>query len=141
MIITTVSEIKAPKEVSDRGEVIYFRDEGCGHGQPRLVQTQGTMPECASDIISGACLEGCHQVIQVHASCNECEPPVYIVRFADLVELAKQVFAGNMEHAWGWLREPHPLLDGKVPLELAKTKAGSELVSELLWKIEYGIPP
>ena len=51
--------------------------------------------------------------------------------------LAEDVF-GNPENANRWLREPLAILDGKAPLEVARTQAGVRLVEQLLAKIDWG---
>jgi len=39
-----------------------------------------------------------------------------------------------------WLQKAHPMLDGKTPLEIAKTPSGAQRVKELLIAIQYGHP-
>jgi putative toxin-antitoxin system antitoxin component (TIGR02293 family) len=39
-----------------------------------------------------------------------------------------------------FLATPHPLLEGREPLEVALTELGARRVEELLWKLFYGLP-
>jgi len=39
-----------------------------------------------------------------------------------------------------FLNTPHPLLDGRSPLDVAMTELGARRVEELLWKLFYGLP-
>jgi len=39
-----------------------------------------------------------------------------------------------------FLGTPHPLLEGRSPLDVAMTELGARRVEELLWKLFYGIP-
>jgi putative toxin-antitoxin system antitoxin component (TIGR02293 family) len=43
------------------------------------------------------------------------------------------------EHFESWLQTPKRTLGNKIPLELAKTKQGSEQVLNLLGRIEHGV--
>lgn len=46
---------------------------------------------------------------------------------------------GSAEKASRWLKRPNPTLDGLSPLEVLDTDLGSQLVDELLTRIEYGV--
>ncbi|WP_059414266.1 antitoxin Xre/MbcA/ParS toxin-binding domain-containing protein [Cupriavidus basilensis] len=39
-----------------------------------------------------------------------------------------------------FLNTPHPLLEGRTPLDVGMTELGARRVEELLWKLFYGIP-
>lgn len=39
-----------------------------------------------------------------------------------------------------FLATPHPLLEGRSPLDVAMTELGARRVEELLWKLFYGLP-
>jgi putative toxin-antitoxin system antitoxin component (TIGR02293 family) len=41
--------------------------------------------------------------------------------------------------ARAFLATPHPLLEGRAPLEVALTELGARRVEELLWKLFYGL--
>jgi len=58
---------------------------------------------------------------------------------ARIRKLAVQVWE-NEGDAEQFLSTPHPMLDGKTPLDLARTPEGSQRVTELLLKLEYGLP-
>ena len=46
---------------------------------------------------------------------------------------------GSRERALNWLRKPQLRLDGRTPLSLLKTDAGSRIVEELLIQIDEGM--
>ena len=52
-----------------------------------------------------------------------------------LAEMARDTFKTD-EEAAAWLRQPHPMLDGKTPLDCAKSD--SERVKDILNSIKYG---
>ena len=60
-----------------------------------------------------------------------------VVRLTRIQALAEDVF-GDDEKANCWLREKLGLLDGKSPLELARTESGARVVEQLLAKIDWG---
>jgi putative toxin-antitoxin system antitoxin component (TIGR02293 family) len=60
-----------------------------------------------------------------------------LVRIARIQALAEDVF-GDVEKANRWLRERLGILDGKSPLELARTEAGGRVIEQLLAKIDWG---
>lgn len=43
------------------------------------------------------------------------------------------------EHFEHWLKTPKRALANKIPIELSKTKGGSEQVLDLLGRIEHGV--
>ena len=61
-----------------------------------------------------------------------------VLRVIRVLSLAESVY-GSRERALGWLRKPHPRLDGRVPLSLLKTDTGSRIVEELLVQIDEGM--
>jgi putative toxin-antitoxin system antitoxin component (TIGR02293 family) len=60
-----------------------------------------------------------------------------VVRLARTQAVAEDVF-GNVEHANLWLREKLEILDGKAPLDVARTEAGARLIEQLLARIDWG---
>jgi putative toxin-antitoxin system antitoxin component (TIGR02293 family) len=60
-----------------------------------------------------------------------------VVRLARIQALAEDVF-GDAEKANRWLRESLSVLDGKPPLEVARTESGARLVEQVLAKIDWG---
>jgi|SRR5713226_7917548 putative toxin-antitoxin system antitoxin component (TIGR02293 family) len=60
-----------------------------------------------------------------------------VVRLARIQALAEDVF-GDVEKANRWLRESLGILDGKSPLELARTESGVRLIEQLIAKIDWG---
>lgn len=59
------------------------------------------------------------------------------VRVARMTALAEEVF-GEDAKAARWLRKPKSRFDGKTPLALLSTDAGSRLVEEMLLQLDYG---
>lgn len=59
------------------------------------------------------------------------------VRVARVTSLAEEVF-GEDEKAARWLRKPKSRFDGKTPLALLASEAGSRLVEEMLLQLDYG---
>ncbi|WP_334026319.1 antitoxin Xre/MbcA/ParS toxin-binding domain-containing protein [Burkholderia gladioli] len=60
-------------------------------------------------------------------------------RLARVVATASHMW-GNSADARQFLATPHPLLDGRAPLEVGLTELGARRVEELLWKLFYGLP-
>ena len=60
-----------------------------------------------------------------------------LVRLARVQTLAEDVF-GDTEKANRWLREPLGILDGRSPLEVARTDSGARLIEQILAKIDWG---
>jgi putative toxin-antitoxin system antitoxin component (TIGR02293 family) len=60
-----------------------------------------------------------------------------LVRLARIQALAEDVFVdpakGNR-----WLREELGILDGKAPIEIARTEAGARIIEQILGKIAWG---
>jgi putative toxin-antitoxin system antitoxin component (TIGR02293 family) len=61
-----------------------------------------------------------------------------VLRVVRALSLAESVYAGR-ERALGWLRKPHPRLEGRTPLSLLKTDTGSRIVEALLIQIDEGM--
>ena len=59
-------------------------------------------------------------------------------KFAEILAKASEVFGGQ-RHAEEWLSEPAIGLDGRKPIDLLATAAGTELVEVYLGQIEYGV--
>lgn len=59
-------------------------------------------------------------------------------KFAEVVAKANVVF-GSMETAVQWLTSPAIGLDQQKPIDLLATPVGTQLVEELLGRIEYGV--
>lgn len=60
-----------------------------------------------------------------------------VVRLTRIQALAEDVF-GEVDMANRWLREGLGILDGKAPLELARTESGARVVEQILAKIDWG---
>jgi len=60
-----------------------------------------------------------------------------IVRLARIQAQAEDVF-GDVGKANRWLREGLGILDGKSPLELARTESGARLIEQILAKLDWG---
>lgn len=61
-----------------------------------------------------------------------------VYRINRLVEIAADVLGGQVE-AREWMKEPNFALGDEVPLSLAKTEPGAQLVERVLHQIEHGI--
>ncbi len=60
-----------------------------------------------------------------------------LVRMARIQALAEDVF-DDAAKANKWLRQELSVLDGRAPLELARTEAGARIVEQILGKIAWG---
>ena len=60
-----------------------------------------------------------------------------IVRLARIQALAEDVF-GDTAKANRWLRDGLGILDGKSPLDVARTESGARLIEQILAKIDWG---
>ena len=61
-----------------------------------------------------------------------------VLRVVRILSSAESVY-GDRARALAWLRKPHPRLEGRSPLSLAKTDTGSRIVEELLIQIDEGM--
>lgn len=59
-------------------------------------------------------------------------------KFAEILAKASAIFGGQRD-AEEWLSEPAIGLDGRKPIDLLATTAGTELVEVYLGQIEYGV--
>jgi putative toxin-antitoxin system antitoxin component (TIGR02293 family) len=60
-----------------------------------------------------------------------------LVRLTRVQALAEDVFT-DAGKANRWLRESLAILDGKSPLEVARTEVGARLIEQLLAKLDWG---
>ncbi|MEO6292151.1 MAG: antitoxin Xre/MbcA/ParS toxin-binding domain-containing protein [Burkholderiaceae bacterium] len=60
-----------------------------------------------------------------------------VLRLLELEAMATDTFESD-DAAHGWLRRPHPMLEGECPLEAAKTSFGTRRVKDMLIAIKYG---
>jgi putative toxin-antitoxin system antitoxin component (TIGR02293 family) len=58
-----------------------------------------------------------------------------MLRHSDLLVRAAEVFGADGP---AWMTKPHPLLEGKTPLQFAANEFGAARVREILSAIEYG---
>ena len=64
-----------------------------------------------------------------------------VARMAALWTMAVDVW-GSVEGAQRFLREPHPLLNGRIPSEVAvETEIGARTVEDVLGRLKYGSTP
>ncbi len=59
-------------------------------------------------------------------------------RLARIYATAQYVWSSEDE-VRGFLHTPHPLLQGRTPLDVSMTELGARRVEELLWRLYYGI--
>jgi putative toxin-antitoxin system antitoxin component (TIGR02293 family) len=60
-----------------------------------------------------------------------------VVRLTRIQALAEDVF-GDVSKANRWLREGLSILDGKSPLDVARTESGARVIEQILAKIDWG---
>ena len=60
-----------------------------------------------------------------------------VLRLLELNNIACDTFESD-DAALGWLRRPHPMLDGESPLASARTSFGSRRVKDMLVAIKHG---
>jgi putative toxin-antitoxin system antitoxin component (TIGR02293 family) len=60
-------------------------------------------------------------------------------RLARVLAAAEYVW-DDREHAREWMSKPHRELEGKTPLDVARTELGARRVEDLLDKLFYGLP-
>jgi putative toxin-antitoxin system antitoxin component (TIGR02293 family) len=61
-----------------------------------------------------------------------------LYRLARIAAQAETVFE-NSQTATTWLKRPNRALNGRAPVDLLDTDAGTQQVAELLDRIEYGV--
>jgi putative toxin-antitoxin system antitoxin component (TIGR02293 family) len=62
-----------------------------------------------------------------------------LFRVARVIEKAVQLFEGDREAAMRWFQTPQPALDGKKPIEFARTEVGGREVEDLIGRLEHGV--
>jgi DNA-binding protein HU-beta len=115
----TGSEIKAP----ERSVIVFRAGKGLRRGEG-AIRRRG--PGAVSRLRAGVPVAA---ATQSAASRN----------VARIRELAIRVWEDE-KNAEVFLSTPHPMLDGRTPLKLATTPEGYRRVTELLLKLEYGLP-
>jgi len=72
---------------------------------------------------------------------NELSPLIAesIFKLAEVYDNGLMVFDNNEESFMKWMRACIPALNYEIPIDLLDTRAGMELVSNELLKIEYGV--
>jgi putative toxin-antitoxin system antitoxin component (TIGR02293 family) len=66
------------------------------------------------------------------------EESAKLVRLARVVQRAEEVFE-DLGAAVDWLKSPNAALSGQTPLSLLDTEIGTELVMDMLGRIEHGV--
>lgn len=61
-----------------------------------------------------------------------------LTRVARVMARAEEAL-GDAEKARRWLRKPNRALQGRVPLDLARSEAGARTVEQALGRIEHGL--
>lgn len=59
-------------------------------------------------------------------------------RLARVYATAQYVWNSD-DDARAFLHAPHPMLQGRTPLDVSMSELGARRVEELLWKLYYGI--
>jgi putative toxin-antitoxin system antitoxin component (TIGR02293 family) len=60
-------------------------------------------------------------------------------RLARVYATALHVWSTD-EDARAFLQAPHPMLEGRAPLEVSLSELGARRVEELLWQLYFGLP-
>lgn len=60
-------------------------------------------------------------------------------RIAAIRALAVHVWSSE-EDADAWMHRPHSLLDGKPPMEVARTEDGAQRATKMLQRLYNGLP-
>jgi putative toxin-antitoxin system antitoxin component (TIGR02293 family) len=63
-----------------------------------------------------------------------------LVRAARVFGRSMELFEGNSSEARAWLTSNQPALNGRAPLEFARTDVGAAEVENLIGRLEHGIP-
>ena len=63
-----------------------------------------------------------------------------VERLARIVALAERAWDGERAAARSFLTAPHPLLEGRAPIEAALTELGARRVEAILAAIGHGLP-
>ncbi len=70
-----------------------------------------------------------------HLTADESEKAERLAR----IFATTQYVWNSEEDARAFLSTPHPMLQGRTPLDVSMTELGARRVEELLWKLYYGI--
>ncbi|MCY1540406.1 putative toxin-antitoxin system antitoxin component [compost metagenome] len=62
-----------------------------------------------------------------------------LYRLASTLNLCTELFEGNAEAAAAWMLRPQFGLDGHCPIELLSTHTGTELVRDLIGRLEHSV--
>ncbi|CAN5247842.1 MAG: DUF2384 domain-containing protein [Gemmatimonadetes bacterium] len=62
-----------------------------------------------------------------------------VLRIARLTERIVELFEGDLREARRWLTSPRRALDGKAPLDFARTEVGAREVEQLVERLEEGV--
>jgi len=60
-----------------------------------------------------------------------------VLRLLELDQMAVDTFESQAASS-GWLRKPHPMLDGESPLAYARSSHGAQRVKDMLVAMKYG---
>lgn len=63
-----------------------------------------------------------------------------VYRYAQIADMATEMFQGDAEEAKRWLKTPAQAFGGEMPLEHARTEFGAREVEMLIGRIRHGIP-
>ena len=67
------------------------------------------------------------------------EASARLERVARIMAAAEELW-GRREDAQAFLATPHPLLDGRTPLEAAQTELGARQVEDVIAEATHGVP-
>jgi len=115
----------------------------------RVVETglpAATLDEVAGYIAADARAAARLRDLLVHPSTRKRKPARLSAEASARIERAARVMAaaedlwGNRGDAQTFVATPHPLLDGRTPMEAARTELGARQVEELILRTLHGVP-
>lgn len=62
-----------------------------------------------------------------------------LYRFTEVFQAALDLFEGDSEAAHAWMKSPVVGLGEEAPVSLLRTSAGSEMVLDLIGRLEHGV--
>ena len=60
-------------------------------------------------------------------------------RFSSIVAAAEGLFEGDTFKAMAWLKKPRSALGGNIPIDMSETSYDTQLVLDLIGKLEHGV--
>jgi hypothetical protein len=90
-----------------------------------------------SENVSFNLVQSLHKALSAPQLSEAIDIAKHFSRLSNVYTFAIEVFE-NAETAWKWLQQANRALDGAVPIQLLETESGTEQVTAVLNRIEYG---